>query len=54
MNKIEQIQALKGSNGLAKSEAEKIVTLFSIKWSAHWQKEIELKSEAFDPFLSNT
>ncbi|MGB5423914.1 MAG: hypothetical protein WBN03_17250 [Desulfobacterales bacterium] len=49
MNKLDLIQALIDSNHLSKSEAERIVPLFLIKWPTHWYKGTELKYGAFVP-----
>jgi nucleoid DNA-binding protein len=50
MNKIDLIQALKESNHLSRSEAEKIVTKFFNKIAEKAPKGNELKSGVFVPF----
>ena len=52
MNKIDLIQALKDTNNLPKSEAEKIVSSFFNQMSDALAQGIELKSGDFVPFSS--
>jgi integration host factor subunit beta len=51
MNKIELIQALKDSNGLSKSEAEKVVNLFFNEMSSALAKGERVEIREFCSFF---